>query len=483
MGELAQFLSAAASFGDEAAGPSCAAPAAACSAPPRTPSSAAPAARAAAPPALPAAEAWGLQAAQVAACAPDGGACAAAGAASHSALDNECLCWEPFGGVEKLASFSAAAEARGAAGAQPLSASEAHSVREQMAELEQGLHAVMACAELPSAPPAYAAPAEPACTPAEGPFARSACSAGAAHLPASPPGGSALAAAPCATLPAARRAPCQAPGLGSPLTSAKGAPTFPSAPQLPVHLSSSPLRGQATRGPPQRALPGVAALRQSLQAEDAATPLAAGLRFGAWVDALGPPSVEQAQSGQCQEEAFRACGGHHPAGPDAGSAGLAGGGGGWGGAPGAWAECAARSEEGAARRAGHSCISCARGTVAKSAAWPEAGSADSSEREESGASSRQDCGGSGKSVVPLWKRSPADAGAVTARPYGLGGPPWQPARADAGAAAAPASGNPFAGLPASCAAGPAVASPETLAHGNPFRRATVPKAMVSSGSS
>ena len=201
----------------------------------------------------------------------------------------------------------------------------------------------------------------------------------------------------------------------------------PSALQLPVHRVSSPLQGQATRGPTQRALPGTAALRQSLQAEDAATPLAAGLRFGAWVDALGPHSELQAPTEHCQEEA-----------------------------------------------------SCARGGYP---AEPQAGSADGSARGEAGCQTRRGCGGRGGSAGPARKRSPAESGAVRARPYGSGGPPWQPARAAAGTAAAPASGNPFAGLPAGCAAGAPAASPETLAHGNPFRRATAPKAGVSSGSS
>ena len=473
MSELAMFLEAAAAFGDEALPPAYT-PAAARTTPPRTPSSAASAALAAAAPTLRAAEPWGVPAAQVAACAPSGGACAAVGAAPQLALDNECLSWESFGGAERPARLGAAAEARGAAAAQPASGSMAHSVREQMAELEHGLHAIMACKELYSASPAYAASAEPACAAAEGHYKRSACSAGALPMPASPQGGSAS-AAPCAALPAARPSPCQTPGLSSPLTSAEGAPTTPSAPQLPMHLSSSPLQGQATAGPPQRALPGAAALRQSVQAEDAATPLAAGLRFGAWVDALGPLYKEQAQSSWGQEEALRGCSGQ-PAGLDVGSAALAGGGGGWGDASGTWAGSAARSEEGAARHAEHSCSSCARGSVAASAARPEAGGANGSERGDIGACNAQECGGS---VCPPWKRSPVDSEAVTARPYGSGELPWQPAPAATGTAAAPAPGNPFAGLPAS----PARPSPETLAHGNPFRRASAPHAVCCSGSS
>ena len=479
MGELAEFLQAAASFGDESAGPSCAAPTATSAAPPRTPSSsAAPAATAGGPPALPAAEAWELQAAHVAACAPGADACAAAGAMSHSALNKECPSWEPSGSAERPASI-ANAEARGAAAAQPASGSRAWSVREQMAELEQGLHAVMPCAELWSAPLAYAAPAKPACTAPEGFFGRSACSAGAAPLPASPQGGSASAAQ-CAALPAARPPPCQAPALGSPLTSADCAPMLPSAPEIPMHLSSSPLHGQATRGSPQRALPGAAALRQSLQAEDAATPLAAGLRFGAWVDALGPPSAERGQSGRCQQAASRACGGH-PDGPNIESAGLAGGGGGWGGAPGAWAGCAARLGEGAELRAEQSRSSGTHCTVAASAAWREAGSAGGSGRGEMGACGAQECDRRRGSAGPPWEGLPADTAAATARSHESGGPPWQPARADGGSAAGPASGNPFAGRPMSYAAGPLAASPDTLAHGNPFRRASAPKA--SSGSS
>ena len=215
MSELAMFLEAAAAFGDEAlppaGSPSCVAPAAARSPPPRAPSSAAPAMMAAAPPDPPAADPWGVHAAQVAACAP-GGACAAPGATSHSALDAGCLslrAWEPFGGAgtparvggdaphwsEGGAAAAPLAEAGGAAGVQPASGSEARSVREQMAELEQGLHAILAIKELYSAPPANSASAEPACAAAEGPFERPAYSAGAAQLPASPPGGSALAAA------------------------------------------------------------------------------------------------------------------------------------------------------------------------------------------------------------------------------------------------------------------------------------------------
>lgn len=219
-----------------------------------------------------------------------------------------------------------------------------------------------------------------------------------------------------------------------------------------------------------RGLPGAAALRQSLQAEDAATPLAAGLRFGAWVDALGAHSAEQAQSGRSQEQASRADGGY-PAGPNDAESVALGGGGSGGCAPGAWAGYAARSEEVVARRAGHGCSSCADGVVSASAASPEVGSADGSKREEVGAFGRQEYGGSAR---PAWKCLPTDAGAVTARPYGSGGLQWQAAPAAAGAPAAPAPGNPFAGLPASCAVAPSAASPESLAQGNPFRRATAP---------
>ena len=489
MGELAEFLQAVAAFGDEAlppaAPPGCAAPDAACPAPSRMPSSAA----AAAPPSLPPAKPWGVQAAQAAACAPGGESCGAAGAAPSSAPDDNSLslrAWEPFGAAERSvgtganaapwaeggAAAAPPAEAGGAAVAQTASDSATRSVREQMAELELGLLAMLACAQAPSAPPAHAAPAEPARTAAEPVSGRPACDAEAANLPASPPGGPARGAAPCEALPAARLPPCQAPGLGMPLVRAGIAPTHPNAPQPAVHPAPFPLQAHAMRGPPLRGLPGAAALRQSLQAEDAATPLAAGLRFGVWVDALGPASAKQAEGGGCQQVEFHTCRGR-PAWPDAGTAELAGSGNSWGWAPGAWAGCAVQHAE----RGGSSC---ARGSEAALAAWPEAGNADGSGQKEIRAYGFEGCGGF---EGPAWQASPADAVAATAPTYGSRGAPRQPLPADAGAAAASASSNPFAGRPASCAAGPARASPETLARGNPFWSATAPTAVRSSASS